>query len=162
MCQLKCIHEIGEKESRLDLFLELLRMKLRKHKRLVYYLKNKLSKRQISKDKIVFKPELEKVTIRRGDIVKVRSKEEIWSLLDEQEKYKGCPFMENMFDLCEKEYKVLKEVSYFYDENKQKLCKCKDLFILKGAHCSGRKRLYLELCDLNCFFFWHRDWLVKI
>ena len=97
-----------------------------------------------------------------GDTVKVLSREKIIRLLDYRGIYKGCPFIEEMYDHCNKEYKVLKEANYFYDEIKQKLCKCKDIVVLEGTICSGKQKLYKETCDLRCYFFWHKDWIEKV
>lgn len=98
--------------------------------------------------------------IKSGDLVTVRSKKEIRGILDCHEKYDGCLFIDEMYEHCDKTYKVLKNVDYFFDEAKQKFCGCKDLVILDGVVCSGRQRLYKETCDRSCFFFWHTAWLV--
>ena len=101
-------------------------------------------------------------SIGRDDMVKVRSREEINVILDEWRKHKGCSFMDQMYDHCEKKYRVLKEINYFFDEVKQKMVKCRDIVILDGVTCSGKRTLYKEWCDRNCFLFWHKDWLDKI
>ena len=68
--------------------------------------------------------------------------------------------MEEMFFHCSKKYRVLKPVEYFYDEVAKRMLKTNNLFILDGVSCTGKKRLYFESCDLNCYFFWHKDLLV--
>jgi hypothetical protein len=100
--------------------------------------------------------------IRAGDLVRVRSKKEICSILDDWRRYKGCSFMDEMYEYCDKRYRVLKKVQYFYDEVKQEVVKCKDIVILDGLICSGRRKLYRDRCDRNCFLFWHKDWLEKV
>ena len=67
-----------------------------------------------------------------------------------------------MFTHCGKEYNVLKEANYFYDEVKQKLFKCKEIVILDDTICSGKQKVYKEKCDLRCYFFKHKDWLEKV
>ena len=86
----------------------------------------------------------------------------IQKLLNNKRMYKGCPFMHEMYGFCGRQLEVLRRVDYFYEEVSHKLCKGKDLVILKGGHCNGKKRLYFGNCDLNCYFFWHKDFLVKI
>ena len=95
-----------------------------------------------------------------GDFVRVRSKEDIKKILKQRQA--KCPFMPEMFDYCDGEYMVKKRVNYFFDENLRTLRKARDAYILEGSFCKGNRKLYVTKCDLNCFFFWHRDWLEKI
>lgn len=97
-----------------------------------------------------------------GDIVRVRSKEKILQGLDPFNKMEGCLFMNQMWEYCGKKFKVLKLINNFFDEFKQKMCKCRDTVILDGVVCSGRQRLYSVSCDRSCFFFWHTAWLQKV
>ncbi len=69
--------------------------------------------------------------------------------------------MDEMYPLCGKSFKVIDQVSYFYDELKDKVCKCKDIFFLEGAVCSGKNKFFKDPCDLMCYYFWHKDWLRK-
>jgi len=162
MCQLKFIHELGQESSWIDNFYANLRRKLIQIYIKANFIKHKLWFRLVPIDKRSFLQDSERPQIYPGDIVRVRSKGKIKSLLDHHGIYKGCPFIDEMYNHCGKEYKVLTKVNYFHDESKQKLCKCKDIFILEGIFCSGRRWLYLESCDLKCFFFWHKDLLQKI
>jgi hypothetical protein len=161
-CQLTCIDEIKQKNSTIDNLLQTRVKILRPGKRKAIFLRNKLlhilkpkknRENTLSPDQTIINP---------GDIVKVRSKGEIRSMLDDHEKYKGCLFIDEMYEHCDKTYKVLKTASYFFDEAKQKMCKGKDTVILEGVVCSGRQRLYSVSCDRNCFFFWHKAWIEKI
>ncbi|MBN2099417.1 MAG: hypothetical protein JW753_07460 [Dehalococcoidia bacterium] len=69
---------------------------------------------------------------------------------------RGCFFMPGMYKHCGKEYRVFKKVDHFFDETRRGMCKCNNLFLLEGAHCSK------PACDRDCFFFWHVSWLEKI
>jgi hypothetical protein len=100
--------------------------------------------------------------IRPGDWVEVRCRDEIRKSLDREGKTRGCVFTREMYAHCGSQYKVLKSVTSFFDESKQKLCYCRNVVILEGSVCSGRQRLYTAKCDRNCFFFWQTDWLKKI
>jgi hypothetical protein len=97
-----------------------------------------------------------------GDLVKVKSAEEIRSLLDENGGSQGCIFTPEMYAYCGKQARLFKKVGYFYDEVKNKMCKCKNLFLLEGAFCSGKRRAFPNACDRNCFLFWHSSWLEKV
>jgi hypothetical protein len=160
-CQLKSINDIKQKNSLLNNVLQirvkLLRLAKKKFifakNKLVHFLKNSKKETIGISDQDLINP---------GDMVRVRLKEEIRRMLNDYEKYKGCLFIDEMYEHCNKTYKVLKVIEYFFDEAKQKLCKCNDIVILEGVTCSGRQRLYSVSCDRNCFFYWHRAWLKKI
>ncbi|MFX0202221.1 MAG: hypothetical protein ACFFCW_39420 [Candidatus Hodarchaeota archaeon] len=161
MCQLKYLQELAQESAWLDDFYTSLRRKL-----IWIYVKTKslgkiLSSGFIATDKKQLLHKSQQPQIYPNDTVRVRSKEKITDLLDHGGIYKGCTFIDEMYDYCGKEYRVLAKVDNFYDESKQKLCRCKDVFILDGLHCSGRRWLYLNSCDLRCFFFWHKDLLEK-
>jgi len=162
MCQLKYIHELGQESSWLDNFYANLRKRYFQIYNKANFLKNKLRHRSAPIENKTFSQNPQQPQIYPGETVRVRSEEEIDNLLNHQVIYKGCPFMPEMYDCCGKEYKVLTKVNYFYDESKQKLCKCKDIFILDGPSCTGRRSLYLDSCDLKCSYFWHKDLLEKI
>jgi hypothetical protein len=112
-----------------------------------------------SAESIVF---LQQSEIQPGDVVKVRSKTEIQNILDDWGGTNRCIFTPEMYKCCDNQYKVLKKINYFYDEVKQKMCKCRNIVILEGVVCSGQRRLFPEVCDRNCFLFWHLAWLKKI
>ena len=161
-CQLKNIHELAEKNSKINNLFQIRVRILRSTKRNAKYLINKISHLIVPKNKMVNIPNIKPQKILPEDIVRVRHKEEIKAMLNDWEKYKGCLFIDEMFEHCGKTYKVLKEVKYFYDEAKQRMCKSKNIVILEGVVCSGRQRLFIEGCDRLCFFFWHVDWLEKV
>jgi len=135
---------------------------LRQAKRQMVYFKNRLLRILRPLTKMENRLDGERKLINVGDTVKVRSREEIWSLLDDHNRYKGCLFIDEMYQHCSNTYKVLKKVCYFFDEAKQKVCKCEEMVILEGVLCSGWQRLYSVSCDRNCFFFWHAEWLQAV
>jgi len=104
----------------------------------------------------------ESLSIGPGDTVQVRSRAEIKRLLAGGGKARGCSFTHEMYKYCGREFRVLKSVETFFDESKQKMCKCRNTVLLDGAVCSGRQRLYFMKCDRNCFFFWQTVWLKKV
>jgi len=162
MCQLKCISEIGKRNSWMNSFYQLQVKKLSKAIRNAIFIKNKFMRIMQLKKKIVNLADFEQTKILPGDWVKIRSKKDIRKTLDDQKRYKGCRFMREMYKHCGKTYKVLKVVDYFFDEARKKMCKCQDTVILDGAICNGKQRLYKVNCDRNCFFFWQTAWLEKI
>jgi hypothetical protein len=95
-----------------------------------------------------------------GDLVRVRTREEIEAALDSSNKLKGCLFMPEMWDYCGTEQRVLKPVDRFLDERNYRVRRTRGIVLLEGAICQGT--LYPEGCDHSCFFFWREEWLEKI
>ena len=99
--------------------------------------------------------------LQKGDKVRVLSKKEIARMLDDDYKYKGCFFMEEMWQYCGTEQKVLTRVEYFFDEFTGMMRKAKNTVLLEGLLCSGDMH-WKHKCDRNCFFFWREEWMKKI
>lgn len=97
-----------------------------------------------------------------GDVVRIRSKEQIQQTLDKNNKLEGCLFMEDMWQYCGTEHKILKKVNYFYDEANFRMCKARSTVLLEGIHCSGKFQRYKTSCDRFCLLFWKEAWLEKI
>lgn len=163
MCQLKHIDEFVQKGFWLDTFSEYLRKKLQPVKILLYSQDPEVCSTSVSLGGNLPVKSLESpIRFQPGDFVRVLPADSIKSMLDKQGNYKGCPFMPEMYNFTGKIYKVLKEVDCFYDEVERKLSKTKNLYILEGVVCSGIKKWYFTRCDLNCFFFWDKDFLDNI
>jgi hypothetical protein len=101
-------------------------------------------------------------TIVEGDRVRIRSKEQILATLNEKNKLEGCFFMQEMFNYCGKEYKVIRKVENFFDEAAMEMRKARTTYLLEGLHCSGKLTGYVTKCDRNCYSFWKEAWLEKI
>jgi len=162
MCQLISISGLGKRNFWINNFLQMRVKILRKLKRNTIFFKNKFFRILNPESHAPNLVDSGQANIRPGEWVKVRSKNDIRRTLDDREKYKGCRFEYEMYEHCGKTYKVLKVIDYFFDEARQKMCKCQDTVILDGVVCSGRQRLYKVSCDRNCFFFWRVVWLEKI
>lgn len=96
----------------------------------------------------------------KGDLVRVRSREEILSTLDPFNELKGCAFLANMYQYCGTQQRVLKSMQYFLDERDYKLKKVRGVILLEDVICSGTPTL--GACDRCCFLFWREEWLEKI
>lgn len=101
-------------------------------------------------------------SLKEGDIVKIRSKDEILQTLDENNRLGGCSIMNEMWKYCGSKQKLLKKVNYFYDERKMKFLKTKNIVLLEGLHCSGNLSESMPQCNRYCLFFWREEWLEKI
>jgi hypothetical protein len=154
LCQLQYIDEMSEKNSWFNDKLQYLIRKFRWYKKRI-----RQSLRSSSETGGI--PQLNQDGINEGDTVRVLSREQIERVLDRSRKTRGCTFQVGMYEYCGKEYSVARKVNYFFDEARQKMCRCRDIFLLDGVYCSG-KTAYLAPCGRNCYFFWHANWLKKV
>jgi len=97
-----------------------------------------------------------------GDVIRIRSKENISKSLDYINKLEGCLFMEQMWKYCDSKFIVIKVVNNFFDEHKYKMFKTHSpLYILDGLICNGVVDTFDHRCDHSCYFLWHEKWLEK-
>ena len=95
-----------------------------------------------------------------GDIVRVRSREEIKQSLSPWNELRGCGFMDEMFQYCNTRQRVLKKVEKFLDERDYLVKKTSGIIILENVICGGTKAF--GPCDRSCFYFWREEWLEKV
>ncbi|MEN6350712.1 MAG: hypothetical protein ABFD08_15120 [Syntrophomonas sp.] len=98
-----------------------------------------------------------------GDLVRVRSEEEIIATLDQKGKLKGCGFMKNNGQerYCGSVQRVNNIINLFIDERNMSVArKAKGLVMLEGVVCEGGQGI--GRCDRSCLMFWREEWLKKI
>src|SRR5512137_1847472 len=100
-CQLTNIDECKQKNSRINDLLQTRVKIMRPGKRKAVFLRNKLFRISSPIKKTEKKVSLDQSVIDPGDRVKVRSKKEIRNMLDSHEKYKGCLFIDEMYEHCD-------------------------------------------------------------
>lgn len=98
--------------------------------------------------------------LKAGDLVRVRSREEIQATLDIWKELKGCLFMPEMWSYCGTTQRVLKSVERIVDERDYRVKRCRGVILLEGVICPGTE--LFGRCDRSCFFFWREEWLEKI
>ena len=98
----------------------------------------------------------DKLTV--GDLVQVRSKEEILATLDTHGRLEGLPFMPQMFKYCGRRFKVLARA--------HKTC---DVIAGEGRRLPDGIHLDLRCdgeayggCQMACLIFWKRAWLKPV
>lgn len=161
-CQIFFLNELSEKLSRL----EILRQRYNRAKRILkrrwnfiinvfknIFENSKVGKKMDNRNQIQNK-------LNPGDLVLIRSKEEIQKTLNNWNQLKGCAFMEEMWPYCGTKQKVFKRIEKFLDERDYLIKKCKGVVILENVICQGTKDF--GPCDRSCFFFWREEWLEKI
>ncbi len=95
-----------------------------------------------------------------GDLVWVRSREEIDATLDPFKELKGCAFLPDMYQYCDTQQRVLKSMQYFIDERDYKRKKVRGVILLEDVICNGTPAF--GACDRCCFLFWREEWLKRV
>jgi hypothetical protein len=92
-----------------------------------------------------------------GDVVEVRSKEEILGTLDKTGQLDGLPFMPQMFQYCGRSLRVAKRAHKTCDTiNDFKGRRMKDTVHLEATRCDGQA---YGGCEAGCLIFWKLAWL---
>ncbi|KUO53562.1 MAG: hypothetical protein APF76_12195 [Desulfitibacter sp. BRH_c19] len=106
-------------------------------------------------------PIVQREFLKAGDLVRVKSKEEIEATLNHLGQLRGCGFMADiMTPYCETIQRVLKPMERFVNERDLRVKKCKGLILLEGVMCEGTTKF--GRCDRSCFIFWREEWLEKV
>ncbi|MFX0134315.1 MAG: hypothetical protein ACFFDN_11790 [Candidatus Hodarchaeota archaeon] len=157
-CQLYTLPAISEPINIIDNIWQRRNRLKRIVKRRIRYIRNML-KEQFSKNS---KPKSKhaKIQLKAGDLVRIRSREEIQKTLNRWNQLKGCAFMEEMWHYCGTTQRVRKPVRVFLDERNYLVRRSNHIFILENVICEGT--IDFGPCDRSCFFFWREEWLEKI
>lgn len=161
-CQLYNLVSIGEPLDTGERIFQLRNRVKRIFKRRLRYLQNTISeivgKRNEELQTSVANSNVS-LKLKPGDIVCVKSREEIQNTLNRWNSLKGCAFMEEMWPYCGTVHRVFKCVNQFLDERSYLIRKCKGIVLLEGVVCNGTKDY--GPCDRSCFLFWREEWLKK-
>jgi len=101
-------------------------------------------------------------TLRPGDLVEVKSPEEIVQTLDGDGTLNRLPFMPEMVDFCGKRFQVSKRVvktCYYGESSGMRTFPAEDVVLLEGLRCSGTAH---DGCQKACNIFWREAWLRKV
>ena len=119
-----------------------------------------LQRRDVSPAQVAAREFAPSTPLSTGDLVRVRSSEEIESTLDPFKELKGCAFLPDMYQYCGTEQRVLKVMRTFLDERDYKVKKVRGVVLLEDVICNGTPAF--GPCDRCCFLFWREEWLEKI
>jgi hypothetical protein len=101
--------------------------------------------------------------LRRGDVVEVKSPEEILLTLDVEGTVDRLPFMPEMMEFCGKRFQVSKRVVKTCTSgpkgSSMRVFRTDDVFLLEGLRCSGADH---DGCQKACTIFWREAWLRKV
>jgi len=111
---------------------------------------------------LTFRRKNGRAQFKSGERVQILSYEKIKQTLDERNCCEGLVFMKSMAEFCGRDYEVLREVKWLYDERSMKMIRCKDVFVLKDLVCDGKGILDGKDCDRSCLYFWKNTWLERV
>ncbi len=94
-----------------------------------------------------------------GELVEVKSVDEILATLDGNRRHKGLLWMTGMKKYCGRRYRVYKRVQRITLESNGELRNMKNTVLLESVVCDGRE---FGGCDRCCFHFWREAWLKRI
>ncbi len=106
------------------------------------------------------KTPIEILNIQPGEVVRVKSKEEIIATLDKNNRNRGLFFDCEMLPYCGGLYRVLRRVNHIIDEKTGKMMDMKyPCIVLEGVIC---KSDYHRLCPKAIFSYWRENWLERV
>jgi hypothetical protein len=105
----------------------------------------------------------ENLNLQPGDVVKVRSPEEIARTLDENGFNRGLSFDREMLPYCGRTCVVRDRVSRIIDDKTGRMIEFKtDALILHGVVCSGERSAGRWFCPREIYSFWREAWLIPV
>lgn len=105
------------------------------------------------------KTPIEQLNLQPGELVQVRSKEEIMATLDKSQHHRGLWFDAEMLPYCNGIYRVLRRVHNIIDEKTGKMINMKySCIILEGVVCRSD---FHRLCPRAIYPYWRENWLKR-
>jgi hypothetical protein len=104
----------------------------------------------------------EKLDLKAGELIKVRTYAEILETLDEGWKNRGMSFDGEMVPFCSSEQSVLRRVDQLIDEKTGRMVRLKnDAIILKDVVCGARYAKCRYFCSRAIYAYWREIWLER-
>jgi hypothetical protein len=104
----------------------------------------------------------EVLDLQPGELVKVRSKDEIMRTINANQKNRGLFFDVEMVPHCDKTYRVLARVERIIDEKTGRMMAVPgSCLILDGVACSGHFSTYRMFCPRSIYPYWREIWLKR-
>jgi hypothetical protein len=98
--------------------------------------------------------------LRAGDLVEVRSAEEILAGLDSEARLDSLPFMPEMLRHCGRRFRVVKRADKVCDtSHRTGSRRLPETVMLEGLRCDGTAH---GGCQAECLLFWKEQWLRKV
>jgi hypothetical protein len=103
------------------------------------------------------------LNLQPGELVQVKSLEEIAETLTPEGRHKGLWFDREMMPYCGGTYRVRQRISRFVDERNGRMVELKnDCVTLEGVICTGNLSLLRWFCPRAIFPYWREAWLRRV
>jgi len=104
-----------------------------------------------------------RLNVQPGELVKIRSQQEIHASIDQRGRNRGLVFDVEMAPYCGGTYRVLDRVTSIIDERTGRLLKLKsDCIMLEGVVCRSRYSHCRRFCSRRIYSFWREIWLERV
>jgi hypothetical protein len=104
-----------------------------------------------------------RTNLQPGEIIRVRSKEEIMATLNADQRNRGLWFDVEMIPYCGSERRVLQRVEKIVDEKTGQLVQfANPCIILDGVTCSGCLSTSRMFCPRSIYPYWREIWLERV
>jgi hypothetical protein len=100
--------------------------------------------------------------LRPGDLVEVRTPDELLQTLDAEGTLNQLPFMPEMVEFCGKRFRVSKrafKTCYYGTHAGLRKFRTDDVVLLEGLRCSGAQH---DGCQKACTIFWREAWIRRV
>jgi hypothetical protein len=98
--------------------------------------------------------------LQAGELVRVKSKEEIVATLDRENKNRGMTFDAEMVKYCGRQARVLRRVERIIDEQSGRMVRLKNpCIVLERVVCTAD---YHRLCPRSVYPYWREIWLERV
>lgn len=104
-------------------------------------------------------PKVKPLGLQPGDLVEVRSKDEIMATLGPNNKNRGLIFDAEMLPYCGQRARVVRKVEKIIEEHTGRMLRLRDCFVLDEFICMGR---YHRFCPRAIHIYWREAWLRKV
>jgi hypothetical protein len=105
---------------------------------------------------------IEKLDLRPGELVRVRSQAAILKTLDRYGRNRGMYFVADQVPYCGRTFRVFKRVDQIIDERSGRMIKMKTpAFLLEGAICGARYTEFCLFCPRSTYPYWREIWLER-
>src|SRR5258708_526310 len=103
---------------------------------------------------------VQQLNLQAGELVEVRSQDEILATLDENGRLNAMPFMPEMLQYCGRQFRVYKVAHKTCDNIRPwNMRTVKNAVHLTGVRCDGQAH---GGCDAGCLIFWNEAWLKRV
>jgi hypothetical protein len=108
-------------------------------------------------------PSTEPLDLQPGELVRIKTAEQIQATLTNKGTNKGLWFDREMMALCGQEFRVRARISRFIDERTGEMLEMKsDCIVLDGGVCSGELSTGRWFCPREIYPYWRECWLERV